>query len=146
MLFCFLLLIDPHGRRCGYEMIRCCSNFLRRGGGPECPGGLTTSMLIHILFCDIGGVFWTLPPNGARQNSRPYYVLCPLHATVLFHSVTAHQVPPKTRFLLFFSFPSAPETTIFLLTHRSATLPMGARGGACVIDAPRRCGGSVFRT
>ena len=113
--FLFFLLIDPHGRRYVYEIIRCCSNFLRRGGGgarsqyspnrptggggdflfhgteirgysqkirgysPECPGGLTTSMLIHILICDIGGVFWTPPPNSARQNSRPYYVLCTPH-------------------------------------------------------------------
>ena len=66
-----------------------------RSGGysPECPGGLTTSMLIHILICDIGGVFWTPPPNSAGQNSRPYYFLCtpppwrrpaaPLHFTPL---------------------------------------------------------------
>ena len=103
-------------------------------------------MLIRILICDIGGVFWTPPPNSARQNSRPYYfsmytrtpaaaALCrpaTLHATVLFHSVAARQVPPKRRFFLFFFFFSAPETTIFLLTRRSATLPMGARGAACV--------------
>ena len=38
----------------------------------------------------------------------------------------------------FLYFSSALETTIFLLTCRSATLPMGARGGTCVIDAPRR--------
>ncbi len=93
----------------------------------------------------------TPPPNGVRQNSRPYYFLCTpphrrwqahrpatLHATVLFHSVAACQVPPKRRFLIFFCFSSAPETTIFLLTRRSATLPMCARGGTCVIDAPRR--------
>ena len=120
-------------------MIRCCSNFLRRGGGAiaiqflfhgteirgysqkirgyslECPGGLTTSMLIHILICDIGGVFWTPPPNSARQNSRPYYFLCTPpprrrqrraapYARVLFHSVAAHQVPPKRRFFSFLSF------------------------------------------
>ena len=159
-MFSFFLLIDPHGRRYVYEMIRCCSHFLRRGGiaiqflfhgteirgysqkiggySLECPGGLTTSMLIHILICDIGGVFCTPPPNSARQNSRPYYFLCAPYARALFHSVAVHQVPPKRRFFLFFRFSSGPETTIFLLTRRSATLPMGARGGACVIHAPRR--------
>ena len=88
-----------------------------RGYSLECPAGLMKSMLIHILICDIGGVFWTPPPNTARQNSRPYYFLCTpphrrrvmrspatLHATVLFHSVAAHQVPLKRRFFLFFCF------------------------------------------
>ena len=51
-----------------------------------------------------------------------------LHFTVLFHSVAAHQVPPKRRFFLFFCFSSAPEMTIFLLTRHSATLPMCAKG------------------
>ena len=46
----------------------------------------------------------------------------------------------------FLFFSSAPETTIFLLTRCSATLPMCATGGTCVIDAPRCCGGSVFCT
>ena len=107
------------------------------------PGGLTTSMFIHILICNIGGVFWT-PPNSARQNSRPYYFLL-LHATVLFHSVAARQVPTeKALFSFLFFFLLLRETTIFLLTRRSVTLPMSARGGTCVIDAPRRCVGSVL--
>ena len=122
-----------------------------RGYSPECPGGLTTSMLIHILICDIGGVFWTPPPNSACQNSRPYYFLCttpprrrqrraiPWHFTPLSYFTASPRVnAAERRFFLFFSFPSAPETTIFRLTRCSATLPMGARGGACVIDAPRR--------
>ena len=100
-------------------------------------------MLIHILICDFGGVFWTPPPYSTRQNSRPYYFLCtppprrrqrrtaPLHATVLFHRVAARQAPPKRRFFLLFCFSSAPEMTIFLLTRRSTTLPISARGGTC---------------
>ena len=87
----------------------------------------------------------------ARRNSRPYYFLCTphtgaaahtapatLHATVLFHSVAARQLPPKRRFFLFF----------FLLLG-DGYIPvdaLGARGGTCVIDTPRRCGGSVFCT
>ena len=106
-------------------------------------------MLIHILICDIAGVFWTPPPNSARQNSRPYYLYTPhpgaplFHATVLFHSVAGRQVPPKRSFFLFFSFSSAPETTILLLTRRSATLPMGARGGSL---CHRRAAAAVFCT
>ena len=65
--------------------------------------------------CFLNKVQNTPPPNGAHQNSRPYYFLCApphrrrqartgttLHATVLFHSVAACQVPPKRRFFLFF--------------------------------------------
>ena len=182
MLFSFFLLIDPHGRCYVYEMIRCCSNFLRRGGARsqyspdrrptggnllfhgteirgysqqirgyslECPGGLTTSMLNHILICDIGGVFWTPPPNSARQNSRPYYFLCtPPHRRRQRRAAPLHFTP-----LSYFTAPSAAEKAlfyfllIFLLLRRrlyscwralSATLPMSARGGACVIDALRR--------
>ena len=87
-----------------------------------------------------------------RQNSRPYYFLCtpptlaaagahtaPLHFTPLFFHSIAHVSSGRRKgafFFLFLFFP-APETTIFPV-WRSATLPMGARGGACVIDAPRR--------
>ena len=129
-----------------------------RGYSLECPGGLTTSMLIHILICDIGGVFWTPPPNSARQNSRPYYFLCtppprqrraaPLHFTPLSYFTASPRIKCRRKgaFFLFFLFSSGPETTIFLLTRRSATLPMSARGGTCVIDAPRRCVGRVFCT
>ena len=81
----------------------------------------------------------TPTPAPARHSAT-------LHATVLFHSVTARQVPPKRRFFLFFFFLLLRETTIFLLTRRSVTLPMCARGGTCVIDAPRHCGGRVFCT
>ena len=117
MLFSFFLQIDPHGRCFVYEMIRCCSNCLRWGGGVrdrntaqtgdqrrrgggnfffhgaeirgysqkirgyslECPGGLTTSMLIHILICDIGGVFWTPSPNSARKTAVPIMFYVGLH-------------------------------------------------------------------
>ena len=65
-----------------------------------------------------------------------YTPTAPRHFTPL--SYFSRQVPPKKRFFLFFLFSSAPETTIFLLTRRSATLPMSARGGTWVIDALRR--------
>ena len=120
MLFSFFLLIDPHGRRYVYEMIQCCSNFLRqdsqkiRGYSLECPGGLTTSMLIHILICDIGGVFWTLPPNSARQNSRPYYFLCTprrrqrraalLHFMPLSYFTASPRIKCRRKGAFFFSF------------------------------------------
>ena len=112
--------------------------------------------LIHILICDIGGVFWTSvqntpPSNGARQNSRPYYFLCtppprrrqrcaaPLHFTPLSYFTASPRIKCRQKALFsFLLFSSGPETTIFLLTRRSATLPMCARGGTCVIDAPRR--------
>ena len=127
--------------------------------------------LIHILICDIGFHFfhsrlksWNTQWNNfdynfeaeRRASKQPPLLFsmytphrrrqrraAPLHFTVLFHSVAARQVPPKRRFFLFFSF--------LLLRRRRyscwrATLPMGARGGTCVIDAPRRCGGSVFCT
>ena len=118
------------------------------------------AQLIHILICDI------VPPNGARQNSRPYYFLCtpphwrrqrnsrpyyflctPPHRPATRRPATRHcpisqrrrasSAAEKALFSFLF-FSSAPETTIFLLTRRSATLPMCAGGGTCVIDVPRR--------
>ena len=90
-----------------------------RGYSLECPGGLTTSMLIHILICgDIGGVFWTPPPNSARQNSRPYYFLCtpppqrrqqraaPLHFTPLSYFTASPRIKCRQNgaFLFYFIF------------------------------------------
>ena len=113
--------------------------------------------LIHILICGIGFHFFQHPTKelkhsikqfrGARQNSHPYYFLCttptpaaagaPLHFTPLSYSTASPHVKCCRKGAFFFS--SAPETTIFLLTRRSAALPMCARGGTFVIDAPRQC-------
>ena len=94
-----------------------------RGYSLECPG-LTTSMLIHILICDIGGVFWTPPPNSACQNSRPYYFLCtppprrrrqrraaPLHFTPLSYFTASPRFKCRRKGAFFFSF-------VFLLLRR----------------------------
>ena len=70
-----------------------------------------------------------------------------LHATVLFHSVAVHQVPPKKALLSFF-FSSAPETIILLYgrvnRNIAYTYAMCARGSTCVIDVPRRCAAVCF--
>ena len=89
-----------------------------------------------------------LDKRGEGQNSRPYYFLCTpphrrrpatLHATFLFHSVAAHQVPPQRHFFIFFcfSFCSGDDYT-----------PVDGAGRhlcfySCVIDALRRCGAAA---
>ena len=87
-----------------------------RGYSLECPGGLTTSMLIHILICDIGSVFWTLPPNSARQNNRLYYFIftppprrrqrraAPLHFTPLSYFTASPCIKCHRKGAFFFSF------------------------------------------
>ena len=88
---------------------------------------------------------WMEAANRARSFACSGYWA--LHFTPLsyFTASSASSAAEKAPFFSF-CFSSASETTIFLLTCRSATLPMCARGGTCVIDAPRRCGGSVFCT
>ena len=127
----FFLLIDPHGRGCAIVTLPGPT-----GGG----GGGGVNLLFHGT--EIRG--YRMPRWSNNVHVDPYSHLrhwrcvldtkqppllfsmytphrrrpATLHATVLFHSVAACQVPPKRRFFLFFSFPSAPQTTIFLLTRR----------------------------
>ena len=131
--------------------------------------------LIHILICDIGFhffhtirlhfrgrsavvthrrrtahvntaapfIFYVHPHTGGGRRRTAVLHFTPLSYFTASPRVKCHR---KGAFFFSFFFSSAPETTIFLLTRRSTPLPMCARGGTCVIDAPRRCGGSVFCT
>ena len=145
MLFSFFLLIDPHGSRYVYEMIRCCSNFLRQGSqySPERrPTGGGGGIFCFHWRCRRTArvktaapiIFYVHPHPGGGSNAPLRFTSrhCPISQRRRASSAA------EKAFFSFLLFSSAPETTIFLLTRRSATLPMGARGGACVIDVPRR--------
>ena len=136
MLFSFFLLFNPHGRRYVYEMIRCCSNFIRRWSND-----VHVDPYSHVkhwrrrtarVKTAAPIIFYVHP--GASSDAPPRYTSrhCPF-----LQRRRASSAAEKALFS-FLLFSSGPETTIFLLTRHSATLPMTARGGACVIEAPRR--------
>ena len=88
------------------------------GFSPKCPGGLTTSMLIHILICDIHCVFWTPPPNSARSTAasiifyvHPHPGGAPLHFTPLSYFTASPRAKCCRKGAFFFSF-------VFLLLRR----------------------------
>ena len=64
-----------------------------------------------------------IPPAAPRRCAAP------LHFTSLSYFTVSPHVKCRRKGALLFIYFFAPETTIFLLTRRSAALPMCARGG-----------------
>ena len=124
MFFSFFLLIDPYSH---LRHWRCVLDFGPKHTAAEQRASKQPLLLFSMY----------TPTPAAAATRRP----TTLHATVLFHSVAARKAPFSFLFFFFWSG----DDYIPVDVH-SVTLPMCARGGTCVIDAPRRCVGRVFCT